>query len=312
MRQKYTKYLIVLFILALLSTNVFASGFSLSVKSPHPVDIYKIGQIEDKTIKYNDKFKDYQIDSDMNNDVNEIANALYGYILRDNIPSDDKGLEFTVDKGVYLLMHEPIEKDGKKYTFTPTLVYVNIDTSIEMKHEYIPLEKPKEDPEEPKDVSKEDPKEEPKSPEKEETGSIEKDNSEKDNYMVVLCKKEWEGKIGKKILVQLLKNDEVISEKVLDRSNRFSYEWRNLEKDAYTVVEKDVPSGFTTKTLRNGSEFTIKNTSKEESNPIIAAVQKVNKIIKTSDPAYLMLAFTLFVIAGSIIAARPSRKEKNK
>ena len=328
MQKKHTKYLIAVLILILLAVNVFASGFSLNVVSPVPVKIYKVGQLDDKTIIYDEKFKEYDVDSEMSEDSTQISNALYGYILRDNIPVDNEGLNFSLEKGLYLLMNEPKIKDDKKYTLIPTLVYVDKDTSVEMKYEFDSIEQPDEPEEEaeenPKEGPKEDikkeaeksqtatPKKEPKN-NPEQINKTNKKTTESNNYMTVSCKKEWLGKTGKEITVQLIKNSKVISEKKLNRFNGFNYKWKNLKKSAYTVVEKKVPEGFTTKTERNGAEFTIKNTSKEKPGPIINAVKKINKIIRTSDPAYLMLVFTLFVISGSIlIARRPAERRKNR
>lgn len=63
------------------------------------------------------------------------------------------------------------------------------------------------------------------------------------------------------VTVQLLKNGAVYEEVTLNSDNNWKYEWTGLSAgDAWQVVEKDVPDGYTVSVGREGITFTVTNT----------------------------------------------------
>ena len=69
--------------------------------------------------------------------------------------------------------------------------------------------------------------------------------------------------IPNKVVIELLKDNEVIDEIELNKENNWNYTWKQIEKsDKYSVREKDVPDGYTVTYEEKDSKFIVTNTLK--------------------------------------------------
>jgi hypothetical protein len=77
----------------------------------------------------------------------------------------------------------------------------------------------------------------------------------------ISAQKVWSGdKRESEIVVQLLKDGEVYDEAKLNSGNNWRYTWDSLSSKAdWSVVEKDVPSGYVVSVDRDGNAFVITN-----------------------------------------------------
>lgn len=68
------------------------------------------------------------------------------------------------------------------------------------------------------------------------------------------------------VTVQLLKDGDAYNEVTLNAGNDWSHTWTGLDRYAdWQVTELNVPEGYTVKIIREGAEFTVTNTAKEDS-----------------------------------------------
>jgi hypothetical protein len=64
------------------------------------------------------------------------------------------------------------------------------------------------------------------------------------------------------VTVRLMRDGAVIETAVLSEENNWQVVYTDLpESDAYSIVEVDVPNGFTATYTRNGYDFTVTNTA---------------------------------------------------
>lgn len=98
----------------------------------------------------------------------------------------------------------------------------------------------------------------------------------------------------KEVIIELLKDDEVIDTVTLNNENNWSYTWKQIEmSDKYLVKEKEVPSGYTVTYSQDGNKFVVTNTK--------SLVQTGRSIWTTPILATIGL---LFVVVGIILEKR--------
>lgn len=65
------------------------------------------------------------------------------------------------------------------------------------------------------------------------------------------------------VTIELYKDEELIDTVKLSDENNWNYIWNDIEKsDSYSVVEKDIPKGYTATYTQEGYVFTVTNTDK--------------------------------------------------
>lgn len=116
--------------------------------------------------------------------------------------------------------------------------------------------------------------------------------------MDVIVEKKWDTISGDntidKVLVQLLKKDEVIDTIILNNENNWTYTWTQIEaSDEYSVKEIEIPAGYTATYRTVDNKFIITNTK--------TLVQTGQNILIIELLASLGL---IFVVAGFIINKR--------
>lgn len=114
----------------------------------------------------------------------------------------------------------------------------------------------------------------------------------------IIVEKKWDtinnNNTPDKVLVQLLKKDEVIDTIILNNENNWTYTWTQIEaSDEYSVKEIEIPAGYTATYRTVDNKFIITNTK--------TLVQTGQNILIIELLASLGL---IFVVAGFIINKR--------
>lgn len=169
-----------------------------------------------------------------------LANTLSGYIEADALfatatditDAEGKAVFTELPTGLYLVAGAMGENEKGVYTFDPFMVY--LPTHHEGVYQYDVVAKPKADHFEPA----------PKGTE----------------YRVL---KLWED-IGytshrTAIQVELRKDDEVVETVTLSDANNWTYAWTDPGQGVWTVVERDVPEGYTVHMNEKGTTFILTN-----------------------------------------------------
>lgn len=209
--------------------------------------LYEIGTVaETGELTVDPRFAEYGIRLDLTDaeDWATMAETVYGYLLRDNISpaangkTDEKGRLVLNDlpAGLYLLSGSSVNHDGYIYTTVPfflTLPGINSDDEWE----YDVTVKPKCD---------------------RETEPSEETVSRK-------VMKVWKNDEGRarpqQITVQLLCNGSVYDAQTLSAGNNWRYEWNDLDASCeWTLVEENVPTGYTVKVTQEDIMFIVTNT----------------------------------------------------
>ena len=114
----------------------------------------------------------------------------------------------------------------------------------------------------------------------------------------IIVEKKWDtinnNNTPDKVLVQLLKKDEVIDTIILNNENNWTYTWTQIEaSDEYSVKEIEIPAGYTATYRTVDNKFIITNTK--------TLVQTGQNILIIELLASLGL---IFIVAGFIINKR--------
>ena len=209
--------------------------------------LYQIGTVDETgELILDTRFANYGIQLDLTDadDWATMAETVYGYLLRDDIPSaangktDPKGklVLSELPAGLYLLAGTSVTNDGYIYTAKPfflTLPSVNSDNAWE----YDVTVKPKCD-------------RQPAPPEEAVSRKV---------------MKVWKNDEGQhrpqQITVQLLCNGRVYDARTLSAENNWRYEWENLDAVCeWSLVEENVPAGYTVKVMQEDITFIVTNT----------------------------------------------------
>lgn len=231
----------------------FTLSKPFTVQGSEKMRLYRIGEYDGQTWKVSENFASYPVSFSWatKEESKALANTLLGYIQRDHVQPDvekewskDGRLVFStkddgVKQGLYLGVSDAIGPAGKRFVFSPVLFSlpgVREDNPTAWLYEQqITL------------------KGEPK----------------KKTEQAIEVFKVWKGdsKANRpdKIVVQLLKNGNVVEEVLLQPSNYWRYRWEHLSTEAdWRVVEKEVPDGYQVKveTLvqEKGKAFVLTNT----------------------------------------------------
>ena len=213
------------------------------VISNHSIELYQIGSInEDGSYIFDPIYQNLQIDFNhikTQSDWQNVSQTIQGYIQSENISpvriqkTDEKGIvQFNdLPKGLYLVNEVKEENAGYIYHFNSTILSL---PSMDENGEYLyQLEA---------------------SPKGEMKETTNKDIS----YKVV---KRWIGNTNvKSIDVEIYRNQKLEKTIQLSSANHWTYQWKAKDDGAtWSVVEKDVPSGFNVRTSLDQNEFTITN-----------------------------------------------------
>lgn len=184
----------------------------------------------------------------------ELASTLSGYVRRDNLAAIESGttdasgkLVFTgsFKPGLYLLIGDNVTAGGYVYTMTPSILVLPENVSLEQGlWEY-------------------NCNVEPKVNRRSTGGGGGGGNSTLTRRVLkVWDDKGMESQRPEEITVQLLRGETVTSTVKLNAANNWRYEWTDLSPVyTWTIVEKDVPVGYTVKGEQQGVTYTITNTA---------------------------------------------------
>ena len=203
----------------------------------------------------------------------DLANTLTGYIYADQIPSDcmiitdEEGVVImdNMEVGLYLVLGVNAKDGNTVYTFDPFFVYLpqrdesgNLDFSVEVFPKYS-LYVPKID------------------------------------YSVVKLWKD-NGTHPKEVEIEIYCDGILWSAQTLNRENQWSFSWQADDDGAkWTVVEKNVPTGYTVSVSEKNGIFSVVNTLDEEDPP------EDPPIIDSGDRSSIGLYAMLMCISGFLL-----------
>ncbi len=209
--------------------------------------LYKVADVtETYRFPVTEEFASYEIDFDAldSEQWKNMAETLAGYVERDALEPIDIGITDeqgrvtfeNVSVGVYLVVGRQVKDDDFIYRCKPFLAFVPLemeDGTWNYKPESSP--KPSEDPIELIDLS---------------VIKVWKDEGMEDSR-------------PKEIIVQLLKDGEIVDEIALNPENNWRFIWQDLSSEfTWQAVEKEVPKGYTVESIKEGNVLQIIN-SKE-------------------------------------------------
>lgn len=219
-----------------------------SAQSGLTVKVYRTADISPEAdFSLTGQFKGYSVQiNDMHSDYewNAAAQTLAGYAQADGLAPDrtavtasDGSAAFDgLDTGLYLIVTDPVERDGVKIRFSPFLVSLpSLNEDDEWSYKL--------------NVS---PKGEAERPE------------EKEITMQVV--KQWKADgdgNGRpdQIDVVILKDGAFYSEQILSAANDWSYRWTVADDgSSWCAVEKSVPEGYRVSSEREGTSLIVTNT----------------------------------------------------
>lgn len=222
-------------------------------------DLYRVAEISaDGKFTLSGDFKGYSVSLD-NSSAGQwraLAETLAGYVERDGLRPLDSGktdrdgvLAFptagkTLQSGLYLALGEPYVDGRKTYTAEPFLVSLPGvgETGGQWQYDVTVV---------------------PKYTEKEDDGPD-------DDTIRRKVIKVWEDagdteNRPDQVTVELLRNGRVYDTVTLNEENHWRYTWDGLDADdRWTVVEQDVPDGYTVTVSREGATFVVTNTKPPE------------------------------------------------
>lgn len=245
MKSKKIKCLFVciaFFMMIFQTLPVHADEVMLSITCPDQdmqVSLYRVADwTENDKLTLTEPYKDYSVSLNQTSDEGwqGVANTLSDCIQRDGIQpyatdvsKADHQVHFSnLSKGLYLVR----ARNTEKYTIQVSLIPVSKDSNVSVILKY----------------------------EKKEEGSS-------SNIQV---KKVWKADSQNvrpsSIQVQLMQTDtnghtSVVDTKTLNKENNWSYQWSHLSKDmSWSVLEKNVPSGYTESSIRQKDTIVLTNT----------------------------------------------------
>ena len=194
-------------------------------------------------------FKNYpvQLDGLDAEGWNTLAQTLYGYAQRDNLPQLDRGVtdssgrvtfptkDAVMKPGLYLVAGKAVTLDGYTYRVAPFIVSAPMEDMEQNVWKYDVIVNPK--------ASRE----------------VYHDTVTR-KVLKVWDDKGYESERPKEITVQLLRDGKVYETVTLNKDNNWRHTWSGLDdRYEWVVVEKE-PSGYTVKTERDGVTYVITNT----------------------------------------------------
>lgn len=244
MKHGVSLALVLLLALALWPTAALAAAENIgSITFTYEVagaefELHHVGYYDGWEFSMTDAFAGYSVD--LQDPL--AAYTLMLYVQRDNLEPIRQGvtdencqLRFEgLPAGVFLLFGSPTEVDNKVYTPSPCLILIPVtDETGEIRWDIEPLIK------------------------------FEVEDQPSVTELTVL--KLWKDVEGEdhpqSVTVELLRDGEVVETVTLDAGNNWMYTWKDLEEDhVWSVVEKEVPEGYTVTISKNGTAYIIENT----------------------------------------------------
>ena len=254
------------------------------------VKIYRIAQITNngdfEKISPYDKYPVEVTNISSQAEWNEIASTLYAYIQADGIKPYDiqktdkagKVVFENLEQGLYLVSRVTAEKDGVTYTFSEFMLSLNENVTA----------KPKPGQTEPSEQIK--------------------------TYTVLKLWKDNSDNRPDSVRIDISENGVVIETVVLNSDNNWSYTFDS--EGSVTVVERDVPQGYTVKVVQKENSFVIINTaeSNESEDPQNPADKPITDIPYTGDrlPTRYLMMVICFVGLLLLIIGIGTRRKNNE
>lgn len=180
---------------------------------------------------------------------NTLAQTLYGYVQRDNLPQLDHGMtdsngsltfptkNISLKPGLYLVSGKTVTIGSYSYSVAPFIVCVPMENAEENVWNYDVIVNPKADRKEYHDH-----------------------DTVTRKVLKVWDDKGYESERPTEVIVQLLRDGKVYETVTLNKDNNWRHTWSGLDdRYEWVVVEKE-PSGYTVKTERDGVTYVITNT----------------------------------------------------
>lgn len=237
------------------------------------IKIYRVADCDFNKIK---PFENYPVNiSNIKSQAewNDIASTLSAYTQSDNLTpyktaqtdADGKVIFEDIDVGLYLIAGIVTEKESRIYTFFDSMIYLPAPSLDEYLY----------------DVSAK--------PKSEEIIVFEKDCS-----ILKLWKDEGSTSRPKSVTVDILKNGKAFDTVVLDSSNNWQHTFKITDaKSKWSVVEKNIPEGYTVTVSEKETSFIIVNTKKSPHDPTDAP--------QTGDSSPIELYVLIFCISGLLL-----------
>lgn len=177
----------------------------------------------------------------------ETADTLLAHIIADQLPATDTkttaadgSVIFSgLQTGLYLVQGVTAQKDGNTYVFRDFMIY--LPTPVDEGYDYDCTAKPK--------------------------GS---QQTTSESYKVLKLWKDSGADIVRpeSVLIDILQ-DGVVQESIkLHSGNHWSYSWEDPDgKGVWSVVERDVPSGYVVAITESAGTFLVKNTAEDPEDP---------------------------------------------
>lgn len=261
-------------------------------------EIYRVASVSaDAQFTVEQAFAGYPVDfTDLDDDrLAELASTLQGYVLSDALvpaasgktDADGKLMFSDLQPGLYLVLGNRLEADGKIYKPVPFMICLPFEDKESVEWNYDPTVIPK--------FSVEDV---PPSPE----------------TVKIKVLKIWDDKGSEKvrptkITVQLLCDGKPYSSVTLSKENNWSYSWENLDKNHdWTVVETKLDN-YTVKVKRQGNTFTLTNTyTKPPEKPTEPSDEPIIKTGLLWWPVPVLLGAGVLCIIVAMIRSKQSDK----
>ena len=238
----------------------------------------KIFRVADENFVKASPFENYPINVEnieSQTEWSRVATTVSGYVNLDNIKpyktslTDNLGKVIfeDIEKGLYLVSGVVAEKNNKVYTFFDSMVF--LPAVSESGNSYDVNIKPK---------------------------SVEISLEEKTFSVVKLWQDDSNSyKRPNAITVDIVKDGTVVDTVKLNSKNNWSYTFKTADiKSKWSVVEKNVPTGYTVTVTEKETAFVIINTFNSPTNPSTNTPQ-------TGDNSSIELYIIIFCVSGLMI-----------
>ena len=212
-------------------------------------------------------FKDYPVTLDGLDAEgwSTLAQTLYGYAQRDNLPQLDRGVtdssgritfptkDAVMKPGLYLVAGKAVTLDGYTYRVAPFIISAPMEDMDQNVWKYDVTVNPK--------ASRE----------------VYHDTVTR-KVLKVWDDKGYESERPTEVIMQLLRDGKVYETVTLNKDNNWRHTWNCLDdRYEWVVVEKE-PSGYTVKTERDGVTYVITNTYSPKAPTGDTVSRKVHKV----------------------------------
>ncbi len=229
-----------------------------------PFKLYRVANYEEGAFKGAVPFDKYRlswkrVDS---SDWNSLASTLKNYISRDDIEarqsaSTNREGECTfsgLEKGLYLVIGEKVERDNTIYTSAPFFVVMPREVDGELVYDMTVR---------PKGTTKDVEPDEPDDPDDPDEPGKEVEKIKR--KVLKVWKNDDESERPSSIKVDLLKDGAVYETVELTAENNWRHTWDGLSKNhEWTVVETEVPEGYSMVSEKEGVTYVITNELEED------------------------------------------------